>query len=143
MELLKYDYHNRTFSVCRKNKIEKFTFGANPIEIEPSSISCGIHQVFNINTLASRVNAFVARHHLTPLKKEIFKKVLTGDIKYDKFLDDYDGAMWLVSTNLTGNEDKNLIETALNELCSIKTKSRLNPNSTNKIRMWVIPNTKL
>jgi hypothetical protein len=144
MKLLGYDYHNNKLVIKKNNgKIVKHTHYPNTISVEESSISCGVMQVTNINALATNVSNFCKKNEFMPLRKEIFKAVFLGTIKLDKYLEDYDNAMYLASTNLTNNPYKKLIEKAMGELSSCKSRARKNPNSGNKIRVWVIPNTSL
>lgn len=144
MELLKVDCTNEKVHIKKRNKVLKLSFDPLYLSITDTEISCGVFQVAGLNLLAEEVNSLCVRNKLPKkLQYSILKQCIKASVKYDMNDEEYNGAMWLFSTNLTNNKHKNLIERVMGDLSSTKSRSRKNPNSGNKIRVWIIPNSNL
>lgn len=100
--------------------------------ISNSEISCGVHQFTTLNynaIYASPLNLVKLKYRklfLIELYKEVFKLVKRKE-KINTLI---------ASTN--NNPGKETIISVLDKISTLKTKWKINPNSGNKIRMWVL-----
>lgn len=103
------------------------------IVIESTEISCGIKQVHDLEDLASFLNR--ARNDSSK-KIEFDAHILQVLDNAFSFIKEEEKAAFLIMSNkLTNNNDK-LIEGYLDQICA-STKIETNPNSGNKIKMWI------
>ena len=99
-----------------------------------TSISCGIKQIYNINSLIDNIiNGTIHQSlDLILLQKQLFKSSLNYFIDHGV----NECALVLISTNI--EEDYEDFYDCLDELSEVVTDSVENPNSGNDIKLWVI-----
>jgi hypothetical protein len=98
-----------------------------------STISCGIIEFQGINDLISSIEEEVPTvdSDRIELKRSIFKKVIKYSVSQQKC------AIALFSTNVDFDED---ILPALDEVSDVVSKTVINPNSENNIKLWMMYN---
>lgn len=124
-----YDAGTITF----KNKEgEEVVLENDDLEFDDTTISCGIEQVSELDTLIDNVNEICDNNldddYIT-LRKAIFRTKIQKDV-----IGDTSKAMRIMST--TSGKDENLLP-VLDELAAWTSNSVNNPNSGNNIKMWV------
>lgn len=125
---------NITFNDINDNNISF----SNPLNLNGSSISCGVFQLHNINSLITNIKQYVdtSEYDMIALTKQLFVRALLYKISEEVYEECCRFAM--LSTNyIDENED---FYTWLDELSSTKTEWLVNPNSENEIKVWVITN---
>jgi len=137
---------NHELEIYYKNKQYNIKNSFYEPYIYECQISCGILELEGINNLIEDISNFVIKHKLPSYYiKLIFNKQLKLTMLLDQIEDNLelhapnDFSMLLISTNLTNNFYRKELEKCLGEICSVKTRSRKNPNSKNYIRAWFIP----
>jgi hypothetical protein len=98
-----------------------------------STISCGIIEFQGINDLISSIEQEVPTvdSDRIELKRSIFKKVIKYSVSQQKC------AIALFSTNVDFDED---ILPALDEISDVVSRTVINPNSENNIKLWMMYN---
>ncbi len=96
----------------------------------PTSISCGIHQIHELNTIINRLHAQVpGNDDRLELKKRILKLTIIDHITNRTER----GEIYLMSTNTGYDED---LLPVLDEISHFQSEEVVNPNSDNLIKMW-------
>ena len=95
-----------------------------------TSISCGIHQLYNINSLISSILYAVTGKDKNAISGAIFKKVIK--YKLTKSRTSY----FLLSTNTNATGFK-IMDKELDAMAEYSTQRR-NPNSSNTIKLWIL-----
>jgi hypothetical protein len=109
------------------------TINIDILQSSSTDISCGVYQIYNINTLIDQIEEGVNTEDddLITLKQTIFKTTLENRIN------GINCAFVILSTNID-NQYEDYYNT-LNEMSEVRTESKRNPNSGNQIVVWTIP----
>lgn len=100
--------------------INRFIYYTN---VENSLISCGVGQITTINSLYNTIKS--------KIKERYIKQVIIETLNQIKKNEDF---TFLLISNNSSNNNLNKI---LNSICKTQTFWRINPNSGNKIKVWV------
>lgn len=145
--MLKLDYNSnkRTIYInIDQNEFPALSLRLGDIGIEDSVISCGVNQIDGLNFLSKRLANYFSTNKIKSFKyrKEIFKfylKKLVREIEEDNYgYKDSINSFYLLSTNVTGNNNAKLIESVLDEISECHTRRYLNKNSGRKIKVWIL-----
>ena len=112
---------------------ETINFSTEPINVATSSISCGIHQLYNINAVMDSIddNVLTDEDDLLELRKEIVKRVISLFIRNKRA-----STRWmLMSTNYDGDFEDYF--DVFDSLAQTNLGWENNPNSGNEIKLWV------
>lgn len=103
------------------------------LQIDSSSISCGIKQVSNIEELAK---VFNRARNMSKIKAKFDEHALQVlDNAFNEIQEELQNAFLIMSSCLNTVSDK-LIAEYLDKICA-STEVKTNPNSGNKIKMWI------
>lgn len=107
-----------------------------------SSFSCGIKNLVNIGSQTREILDLIEydqeqlEDDLISLLRALVKTYIKNFISY-KSEDDFNGGIYLMSCNITGEDclDEEIVE-ILNEISDFKSEPEENPNSGNEIVLW-------
>lgn len=112
---------------------QTINFTTEPINVATSSISCGIHQLYNINAIIESIddNVNTDEDDLLELRKEIVKRVISLFIRNKRA-----NTRWMLMS--TNNDDlyEDYFE-VFDSLAQTNLGWEENPNSGNEIKLWV------
>lgn len=108
-------------------------FTTEPISVGTSSISCGIHQLSNINTIMESIddNVNTDEDDLLELRKEIVKRVISLFIRNKR-----GNTRWMVMSTNNDDSYEDYFE-VFDSLAQTNLGWEVNPNSGNDIKLWV------
>ena len=116
-----------------------------PFKTSTTDISCGIKQVYNINDMIENINEAVnvEDDDRLDLKKALFKKATLTYVE-----EEGGSAMSILSTNTSGSDDEGVavdedMLKVLDQIAHTTSEEVENPESGNKIKMWVFYTHKL
>lgn len=112
---------------------ETVTFQTNIIGISTTNISCGIHQMHNINDVLSSIenNVNTDEDDLLELRKEIVKRVTSLFIRYHR-----GNSRWMLMSTNNNDTFEDYFE-VFDSLAQTNLGWESNPNSGNEIKLWV------
>ena len=112
---------------------ETVTFQTNIIGISTTNISCGIHQMHNINDVLSSIenNVNTDEDDLLELRKEIVKRVISLFIHNKRA-----NTRWMVMSTNNNDTFEDYFE-VFDSLAQTNLGWENNPNSGNEIKLWV------
>ena len=112
---------------------ETVTFQTNIIGISTTNISCGIHQMHNINDVLSSIenNVNTDEDDLLELRKEIVKRVTSLFIRYHR-----GNSRWMLMSTNSDVSYEDYFE-VFDSLAQTNLGWEDNPNSGNEIKLWV------
>ena len=112
---------------------ETINFSTEPIHVTTSSISCGIHQMYNINNVLSSIdnNVNTDEDDLLELRKEIVKRVTSLFIRYHR-----GNSRWMLMSTNNYDSYEDYFE-VFDSLAQTNLGWENNPNSENEIKLWV------
>ena len=112
---------------------QSVTFQTDTIEISETNISCGIHQMYNINNILSSIdnNVSTADDDLLELKKEIIKRVISLLIRYNR-----GNTRWMLMSTNNDDSYEDYFD-VFDSLAQTNLGWENNPNSGNDIKLWV------
>lgn len=141
MTNIKYDSENEELTYTDKGKVKRHHL-ENSLLIHDSEISCGVRQVEGLNMTVHQVRT---RFKLRNKKQHalIFDAVLRGTLKKTMHDEEDNCAFFLFSTNIGKDARTKIIEKVLGNVAESTSRKRLNPNSGNGIRVWVVPRSNL
>jgi hypothetical protein len=122
----------RYVNLSNETKIITCNFG---ITEAGNAFSCGVKMVIGINGTMDSINNTtqadqnIAGDDLLDLQKALLK----SHLKNYMIRQGNNAGIYLVSTNLSHNED---LVTAIDEIADFQSESELNPNSGNQIKVW-------
>ena len=108
-------------------------FQTNIIGISSTNISCGIHQMHNINDVLSSIenNVNTDEDDLLELRKEIVKRVTSLFIRYHR-----GNSRWMLMSTNNNDTFEDYFE-VFDSLAQTNLGWENNPNSGNEIKLWV------
>lgn len=123
--------HISSFNIDIRKPRQTHNIFYNTVNIESSKISCGIKQMSGL------VRSWSIDDLIPMLKNESNVKNFLKDM-YNYYASEVkfnNNAAYVLVSN---NNDLPIVNKALDEICTYKTKWTLNPNSNNKIKVWTI-----
>ena len=131
---LNVTYNN---NICTVNYVDlnnnNINFTTEPIDVATSSISCGIHQLYNINAIMESIddNVNTDEDDLLELRKEIVKRVISLFIHNKRAT-----TRWMVMSTNNDDSFEDYFE-VFDSLAQTNLGWENNPNSGNEIKLWV------
>ena len=131
---LNVTYNN---NICTVNYVDlnnnTVNFTTASINVSTSSISCGIHQMYNINNVLSSIdnNVNTDEDDLLELRKEIVKRVTSLFIRYHR-----GNSRWMLMSTNNDDSYEDYFE-VFDSLAQTNLGWENNPNSGNEIKLWV------
>ena len=122
---------------CTVNYVDlnnnNINFTTEPIHVATSSISCGIHQLYNINAIMESIddNVNTDEDDLLELRKEIVKRVISLFIHNKRA-----STRWMVMSTNNDDSFEDYFE-VFDSLAQTNLGWENNPNSGNEIKLWV------
>ena len=112
---------------------ETVAFQTNIIGISTTNISCGVHQMHNINNVLSSIenNVNTDEDDLLELRKEIVKRVTSLFIRYHR-----GNSRWMLMSTNNDVSYEDYFE-VFDSLAQTNLGWENNPNSENEIKLWV------
>ena len=109
------------------------TFQTSTIGISGTDISCGVHQMYNINDVLSSIenNVNTDEDDLLELRKEIVKRVTSLFIRYHR-----GNSRWMLMSTNNNDTFEDYFE-VFDSLAQTNLGWENNPNSGNEIKLWV------
>ena len=127
-----YDGQRCTVTYVDLNN-QTVNFQTNTIGISTTNISCGIHQMHNINDVLSSIenNVNTDEDDLLELRKEIVKRVTSLFIRYHR-----GNSRWMLMSTNNNDTFEDYFE-VFDSLAQTNLGWENNPNSGNEIKLWV------
>ena len=128
-----YNNNNRCTVTYVDLNNQTVNFQTNTIGISTTNISCGIHQMHNINDVLSSIenNVNTDEDDLLELRKEIVKRVTSLFIRYHR-----GNSRWMLMSTNNDVSYEDYFE-VFDSLAQTNLGWEDNPNSGNEIKLWV------